>query len=168
MQDNSQGREELGLCGCDIEPHWRDFMVGIMAHTVDLCVWLAEQAGGRARTRSPRTLRRRLLNAAVAWRWVFSDEGCELPLDEVCLHLGLRKPLVRERILAACTPSPDINQVVARILIECRNEDAHPKRKAAHPCRMGSPDWVRLRDYRSQNPLGSSFEDFCRSAVGVG
>lgn len=159
-------QEDIHLAAVDLEPHWKDFLSGVLATTVELCIWLSDSASGRARKSSPRSLHRRLLSAAVAWRWVFEEPDCELPLWEVCLFLGLSPDRVRSRIMGACKPPQDINQVVARILLEC--DDAKRKRKTARPCGMGASDWVRLRDYRRQYPFGASFEDFCRFEVGGG
>ena len=122
------------------EDQWKSFMVSILANTNELCCWLAVQANGRCRDRTPRTLRRRLLNAAVAWNWVFGRPDCELPFEEVCLQLGLSESRIRSRIMAAAKPRGDINQVVVRILDECEDVDGNPKRKAAHLCRVGSLD----------------------------
>ena len=164
--EKSNGLDEGVLCD-DPQEHWSCFLTSMLANTVDLCSWLAVQAAGRCRNASPRPLRRRLLNAAVAWKWVFDNPDCELTLEEICLHLGLSESRVRSRILAAARPGGDINKVVARILHECEDVDGNPKRKAAHPCRVGALDWARLRDFRSHHPLGASLEDFRRLALDV-
>ena len=149
------------------EQYWKDFLVGMLAHTVELCQWLSLQATGRCKTHYPKSLHRRLTNAAVAWRWVFARPDCQVSLDEACADLGLCPDMVRKRILDACKPPPDINQVVAKILLHCGERHAKPERKAADSGGVGATDWARLRDFRSLYPSGSSIEDFRRVALGV-
>lgn len=146
----------------DLEERWRDFLVGVLAHTTRMCFWLCKAATGRCKKRSPRTLHRRLLNAATSWQWVYGNPDCELSLDEVCLFLGLTPELVRRRIWDACSPPEDINQVVARILVECQNQRSKSNRKPRDAGPLGPALWLRLGDYRRAHPRGSSFEDFCK------
>lgn len=154
--------DDLGLTHFDLDERWRDFMVGVLAHTTRMCFWLCKAATGRCKKRSPRTLQRRLLNAATSWQWVYGNPDCELSLEEVCGYLGLTPKLVRDRIWDACSPPEDINQVVARILVECQQLQSKSKRQPRDAGLLGPALWMRLGDYRRKYPSGASFEDFCR------
>ncbi len=162
-----QDGDEVEVTQC-CEGPWRDFLAGVMAHTVRLCAYLCQAAPASRAGAYRETLHRRLYSAAIAWRWVFDGVQSELPFEEVCLFLGVSEDRARSRILAASRPPADINDLVDRILEECRCEDGDPERKAKASGRVVSTDWARLRDFRSHHPLGASFEDFCRLAVAGG
>lgn len=162
MDQESVTDDGLIVTDNDLDERWREFLVGVLAHTTRICFWLCEAATGRCKKKSPRTLHRRLLNAATSWQWVYGNPDCELPLEEVCMFLGIRPQLVRDRIWDACSPPEDINQVVARILLECQHLHSKRRRKPRSAGVVGPALWMRLGDYRRQYPNGSSFEDFCK------
>jgi hypothetical protein len=147
----------------DIELAWKDFLVGVMAHTVVLCRWLGRKHGaGRCMVRNQRP-GKQLYNAAVAWRWVFWGPESELTLEETCLHLGVNAPQVRSRILKEIGAGRDINTLVAKVLDLAEVQYAERSRTEHGG---DTVDWSALRHYRSVYPVGSSPQDFCRVALG--
>jgi hypothetical protein len=136
----------------ELDKHWRDFLVAMMANSVRLCRWISAKSRKGVRQSWKAGPSERFYSAAIAWRWVFWGPNCGLSLEEVCEFLGLDAQDVRLKILADCQPARDINQVVDRVIRAGDLWCAKPKRKGPRPVTPVSVDWRKLRESRGHIP----------------
>lgn len=115
------GMPDVGCLCEDLEGPWAAFLGSFLAETVRNCLWISSafsRAGEAILQSRADAAKRRLVNSAVSWNWVFGRPRSVITFRQVCDELGYDEQFVRERILSACGSPPDINHLVARVLAE--------------------------------------------------